>query len=185
VVLVAFHAGDTGGQGQAEEGLSAKPPKGVCTASNCGNKHPKVCLVADHSKGKIPKATCSLWHMLVPFAGNAGNVTGRRNGFNHPPGSKGSKAKVAVRPVKPDAKLAKLTATTLAEELKAMIRTAKMMDDARRLIQPDGAGPRTGPCHAGTGPGPGPGTGLDPSRAAHLPGCSNPGQGSEDSVGCH
>jgi hypothetical protein len=29
----------------------------VCTASNCGNKHPKVCLVADHSKGKIPKAT--------------------------------------------------------------------------------------------------------------------------------
>jgi hypothetical protein len=63
----------------------------------------------------------------VPFAGNAGNVTGRRNGFNHPPGSKGSKAKVAVRPVKPEAKLAKLTATALAEELKARIRTAKMM----------------------------------------------------------
>jgi hypothetical protein len=102
----------------------------VCTASNCGNKHPKVCLVADHSKGKIPKATCSLWHMRVPFAGNAGNVgnvTGRRNGFNHPPGSKGSKAKVAVRPVKPDTKLAKLMATALAEELKARIRTAKMM----------------------------------------------------------
>jgi hypothetical protein len=99
----------------------------VCTASNCGNKHPKVCLVANHSKGKIPKATCSLWHMRVPFAGNAGNVTGRRNGFNHPPGSKGSMAKVAGRPVKPDAKLAKLTATALAEELKARIRTAKMM----------------------------------------------------------
>jgi hypothetical protein len=30
----------------------------VCTANNCGSKHPKVCLVADHSKGKIPKATC-------------------------------------------------------------------------------------------------------------------------------
>jgi hypothetical protein len=69
----------------------------VCTASNYGNKHPKVCLVANHSKGKIPKATCLLWHMRVPFAGNAGNATGRRNGSNHPPGSKGSRAKVAVR----------------------------------------------------------------------------------------
>jgi hypothetical protein len=120
----------------------------VCTASNCGNKPSKVCLVADHSKGKIPKATCSLWHMRVPFAGNAGNVTGRSNGSNQTPGSKGSKAKAA--------------------------------------------GPRTRPCHAGpdlgTGPGagtgPGPGTGLDPSRAAHLPDCSHPGRGSEDSAGC-
>jgi hypothetical protein len=83
--------------------------------------------VADHNKGKIPKVTCSLWHMRVPFAGNAGNVTGRRNGSNHPPGSKGSKAKVAVRPAKPDTKLAKLTASALAEVLKARIRTAKMM----------------------------------------------------------
>jgi hypothetical protein len=99
----------------------------VCTASNCGNKHPKVCLVADHSKGKIPKATCLLWHMRIPFAGNAGNATGRRNGSNHPSGSKDRKAKVAVRPVKLDAKLVKLTATALAEELKARIRTAKMM----------------------------------------------------------
>jgi hypothetical protein len=97
----------------------------VCTASNCGNKHPKVCLVADHSKGKITKATCSLWHMLVPFAGNAGNVTGRRNGLNLPPGSKGSKAK--VRPAKPDTKLAKLEATAMAKEIKARIRAAKMM----------------------------------------------------------
>jgi hypothetical protein len=39
----------------------------VCTASNCGSKHPKVCLVAKHGKGKIPKATCLLWHMRVPF----------------------------------------------------------------------------------------------------------------------
>jgi hypothetical protein len=39
----------------------------VCTANNCGNKHPKVCIVANHSKGKIPKATCALWHMRVPF----------------------------------------------------------------------------------------------------------------------
>jgi hypothetical protein len=42
-------------------------PGEVCTANNCGSKHPKVCLVAGHSKGKIPKATCSLWHMHVPF----------------------------------------------------------------------------------------------------------------------
>jgi hypothetical protein len=99
----------------------------VCTTSNCGNKHPKVCLVADHSKGKTSKATCSLWHMRILFAGNA---TGKRNGSNHSSGSKGSKAKVAVRPVKPDPKLAKLTATALAEELKARIRTAKMMSQA-------------------------------------------------------
>jgi hypothetical protein len=82
--------------------------------------------VADHNKGKIPKATWLLWHMRVPVAGNAGNVTGRRNGPNPPPGSKGSKAKV-VRPAKPDTKLAKLEATAMAEELKARIRAVKMM----------------------------------------------------------
>jgi hypothetical protein len=63
--------------------------------------------------------------MRVPFAGNAGNVTGRRNGLNPPPGSKGSKAK--VRTAKLDTKLAKLEATAMAEELKARIRAAKMM----------------------------------------------------------
>jgi hypothetical protein len=88
----------------------------VSMALNCWNKHPKVCLVADHSKGKIPKKTCSLWHMCVPFAGNVGNVTGRRNGPNHPPGSKGSKTR--VRTAKLDAKLMKLKATAMAEELK-------------------------------------------------------------------
>jgi hypothetical protein len=62
----------------------------VCMASNCGSKDPKVCLVADHSKGKIPKVTCSLWHMRVPFAVNAGNVTGRMNSPSPPPGIKGS-----------------------------------------------------------------------------------------------
>jgi hypothetical protein len=41
----------------------------VCTVNNCGSKHPKVCPVADHGKGKIPKATCALRHMQVPFAG--------------------------------------------------------------------------------------------------------------------
>jgi hypothetical protein len=74
---------------------------------------------------EIPKATCSLWNKRVLFAGNAGNVTGRRNGPNPPPGSKGSKTK--VRPAKPDAKLVKLEATAMAEELKARIRAAKMM----------------------------------------------------------
>jgi hypothetical protein len=127
VVLVAFNAVTQEAREKPRKVCPLNLRGEVCTASNCGNKHPKVCLVADHSKGKIPKATCLLWHMRVPFSGNAGNVTGRRNGFNHPPSSKGSKAKVAVRPVKPDAKLAKLTATALAEELKARIRTAKMM----------------------------------------------------------
>jgi hypothetical protein len=45
-------------------------PRKVSTAFNCGNKHPKVCLVANPRKGKISKATCSLWHMRKPFAGN-------------------------------------------------------------------------------------------------------------------
>jgi hypothetical protein len=38
----------------------------VSTADNCGSKHPQVCLVANHSKGKIPKSTCMLWHMRIP-----------------------------------------------------------------------------------------------------------------------
>jgi hypothetical protein len=129
----------------------------VCTAANCGNKHPKVCLVADHCKGKIPKATCSLWHMRIPFvggaggAGNVGNATGRRNSSNHPSGSKGSKAKVAVRPVKPDAKLAKLTATAMAEELKARIRTAKLMSQGvsySQMVQTHAPAPRSAPALA-------------------------------------
>jgi hypothetical protein len=81
--------------------------------------------VADHSKRKILKATCSLWHMRVAFVGNAGHFTGKRNGPNPPPGSKGSKAK--VRPAKPDANLVKLEATAMGKELKARIRAAKMM----------------------------------------------------------
>jgi hypothetical protein len=57
----------------------------VCRAKNCSNKHPKVCLVADHGKGKIPKATCTLWLMLVPFAGKSqGNFTRKRSGPSLP-----------------------------------------------------------------------------------------------------
>jgi hypothetical protein len=99
----------------------------VCTASNCGSKHPKVCLVADHGKGKISKATCSLWHMRVPFTAT-GNFTGRRSGPKPPPGGKGNNGSNA-RPakLKPDKYLAKLEAEYRAEELKARIRTQKMM----------------------------------------------------------
>jgi hypothetical protein len=74
----------------------------VCTADNCGNKHPKVCNIPAHSKGKVRRSTCKLWHMRVPFAGRTqGNFTGRRNGPAPPTGSKGNKSKL-VRPVKPD-----------------------------------------------------------------------------------
>jgi hypothetical protein len=50
----------------------------VCMASNCGSKHPKVRLLANQGKGKIPKAMCSLWHMRVPFTAT-GNFTRRRS----------------------------------------------------------------------------------------------------------
>jgi hypothetical protein len=88
----------------------------VCTADNCGSKHPKVCLVADHGKGKIPKATCTLWHMRVLFANprtkSQGNYTGNSSNNN-------------ARPAKPDKYLIKLEYR--AEELKARIRATKMM----------------------------------------------------------
>jgi hypothetical protein len=75
----------------------------VCTANNCRSKHPKVCLVANHGKGKIPKAMCALWHMRVPFAGKSqGNFTRRKY-------------------------LVKLKAEYRAKELKARIRAVKMM----------------------------------------------------------
>jgi hypothetical protein len=99
----------------------------VCTANNCGCKHPKVCLVTDHGKGKIPKATCALWHMRVSFAGKSqGNFSGRRSGPKPPPGSKGNNSS-NVRPAKPDKYIFKLKAEYPAKELKARIRAAKMM----------------------------------------------------------
>jgi hypothetical protein len=107
-------------------------PGEVCTATNCGSKHPKVCLVADHGKGKIPKATCSLWHMQVPFAGN---VTGRRNCPKHIPSGKGNNSGGKgnngsnARPAKPkpDKYPDRLEAVYCAEELKVRIRAQKMM----------------------------------------------------------
>jgi hypothetical protein len=111
----------------------------VCTANNCSSKHPKVCLVADHGKGKIPKATCLLWQMRVPFAGN---FTGRRSGLKPPPsnkennggkGNNGSNARLA-KP-KPDKYLAKLEAEYRAEELKKRIRTQKVMSQGLSYSQ--------------------------------------------------
>jgi hypothetical protein len=77
----------------------------VCTAENCGSKHLKVCLVADHGKGKIPKATCTLWHMRIP----RGNSVGNSNNNNE------------------DKYIIRLEAECQAEELKARIRATKMM----------------------------------------------------------
>jgi hypothetical protein len=78
----------------------------VCTADNCGSKHPEVCLVAHHGKGKIPKATCTLWHMRIPRGNSVGNSNNNNN-----------KDKYIIR----------LEAECRAEELKARIRATKMM----------------------------------------------------------
>jgi hypothetical protein len=78
----------------------------VCTADNCGSKHPEVCLVANHGKGKIPKATCTLWHMRIPRGNSVGNSDNNNN-----------KDKYIIR----------LEAECRAEELKARIRATKMM----------------------------------------------------------
>jgi hypothetical protein len=92
------------------------------------NKHPKVCNVAAHGKGKIPKATCTLWHMRVPFARTTrtqGNFTGGKNCSNPPPGSKGNNINSKlVRPAIPDL-ISKLETEAKAEELQARIRMAK------------------------------------------------------------
>jgi hypothetical protein len=63
--------------------------------------------------------------LRVPFAGN---FTGRRSGPKPPPGGKGNNGSNA-RPAKPkpDKYLAKLEAEYRAVELKARIRTQKMM----------------------------------------------------------
>jgi hypothetical protein len=81
----------------------------VCTADNCGNKHPEVCLVADHGRGKIPKATCMLWHMRIPRENPIWNSNSSSNNNNK------------------DKYLIRLEAECRAEELKARIRATKMM----------------------------------------------------------
>jgi hypothetical protein len=100
-------------------------------SSICGSKHPKVCLVADHGKGKIPKATCLLWHMRVLFEGN---ITGRRSGPKPPPSRKGNNggkgnngSNARLDKPKPEKYLDKLEAVYRAEELKARIRAKKIM----------------------------------------------------------
>jgi hypothetical protein len=83
----------------------------VCRADNCGSKHPQVCIVADHGKGKIPKSTCMLWHMRIPRENATGNISNNN-----------------ARPAKPfDKYLARLEAECRAKELKARIRATKMM----------------------------------------------------------
>jgi hypothetical protein len=88
----------------------------VYTANNCGSKHPEVCLVADQGKGKIPKATCTLWHMRVPFAGPGCKSRGTSTSTGIQ-GNSSNNAKYLV----------KLEAEYRAEELKARIRATKMM----------------------------------------------------------
>jgi hypothetical protein len=96
----------------------------VCTANNLGSKHPKVCIVADHGKGKIPKATCALWHVGVPFAGKTqGNFTGRRSGPNPPPAARGARA---ARP-RPGWSSRTSTLPSLRRWPMPRIRAAKMM----------------------------------------------------------
>jgi hypothetical protein len=80
--------------------------------------------VANHGKGNIPKATCLLWQMRVPFTAT-GNFTGRRSGPKPPFGGKGNNGSNS-KP-KPDKYLAKLKAEYRAEELKTRIRTQNMM----------------------------------------------------------
>jgi hypothetical protein len=135
VVPLKVPLNNAGGHGQAEEDLPDQPPGEVCTADNCGKKHPKVCNVAAHGKGKIPKATCTLWHMRVPLTGatTQGNFTGRRNGSNPPPGSKGNNNKAKpVQPAKPDL-ISKLETIAKAKELRARIRMAN--DQGRMMSQ--------------------------------------------------
>jgi hypothetical protein len=121
----------------------------VCTASNCGSKHPKVCLVANHGKGKIPKATCLLCHMQVPFTATQQNFTRRSSGPKPPPGGKGNNGSNA-RPAKPDKYLAKVEAEYRAEELKARIRTQKMMSQGftySQVVEGPAVPPPRAPAH--------------------------------------
>jgi hypothetical protein len=95
----------------------------VCTADNCGSKHPQVCLVADHSSGKILKSTCMMWHMMIPRENPTGNNISNNN----------------TRPTKPDEKyIARLEAECRAEALKARIRATKMMSQGisyRQMVE--------------------------------------------------
>jgi hypothetical protein len=124
----------------------------VCTADNCGSKHPKVCLVADHGKGKIPKTMCMLWHMRIPRGNPTGNISNNN-----------------ARPAKPDRYLIRLEAEYRAEELKARIRAAKMMLQGitySQMVEPPPRPPSsTGPSSTG------------PCRTARSPDCSHSGRG--------
>jgi hypothetical protein len=77
----------------------------VCTADNCGSKHPEVCLVADHGQGHV--------HIVAhagPVCDSQGQVAGKLQ-----------------REQQQQQQLIKLEAEYRAEELKARIRATKMM----------------------------------------------------------
>jgi hypothetical protein len=131
----------------------------VCTANNCGSKHPEVCLVADHGKGKIPKAMCALWHMRVPFANPRAKSQGNSTGIK---GKSSNKAKYLI----------KLEAEYRAEELKARIRATKMMLQGITYSQVVG-----GPA--------GPLSSTGPRRTTRRPDCSYSGQGNCHTQGYH
>jgi hypothetical protein len=104
--------------------------------------------VPDHGKGKIPKTTCLLWHMRVPFT-TTGNFTGRRSSPKPPPGGKrnnGSNIQLA----KPDKYLPKLEAEYRVEKLKARIRMKKMMSQGftySQVVEGSAVPPRWAPAH--------------------------------------
>jgi hypothetical protein len=104
--------------------------------------------VAEHGKGKIPKATCMLWHMRIPRGNHTGNISNNN-----------------ARPAKPDKDkyLIRLEAEYRAEELKARIRAAKMMSQGITYSQMV-EGP---PSRSSTGP----------RHTARRPDCSHSGRG--------
>jgi hypothetical protein len=117
-------------QAEAEEGVPGEPPGGGM--HGCGSKHPQVCLVADHSKGKIPKSTCMLWHMRIPRENPTRNNISNNN----------------ARPAKPDDKyIARLEAECRAEELKARIRATQMRSQGISYSQMVEGPPHRVPAH--------------------------------------
>jgi hypothetical protein len=145
--------------------------------------------VADHGKGKIPKATCSLWHMRVPFTAKwQGIFTGRRSGPKPPHGNKGNNGN-NVRLAKPDGYLVELEAEYQAEELKARIRAQKMMLQGFTYSQvvegpavPTPSSTRTSRTTRRSGPGPSSSPGP---RTTCRPDCAHSGRSNSHIRGYH
>jgi hypothetical protein len=110
--------------------------------------------VADQGKGKIPKATCMLWHMRTP----RGNPIGNSNSSNN-----NNKDKYLIR----------LEAECRAEELKARIMATKMMSQGITYSQMV-EGPPPWTSRSSTGP----------RHTARRPDCSHSGRGNCHTRGC-